>query len=432
MQTEYLTNEEVVQKLEEINDAEFLDNVKKTGENCVYSSIIKNIDGKGSNVIKESGEAEEESAADVIKKTVSAQNIEPGNIERNENYRKHVNQMVDDAEIVGKTVSEMAQKVLKAYKNIFINTKNKFKQLKGIEPEFKMYQTTVEMEKTDESLDYQMNSGILKLLFEDGNDSPYNKMTDEERIDNINKTLIGGVLNISQWTQEDEQKKDNGEKSEVDESGSSRKSKGQNNPPSKSDEDRNTPDRGTFSKMGSRRHITPYCIISETENVIEYMQHHNIGSEDVYSKMRGVLSEAKMKHNEKNDDNKNKYCAIVIKKLPLVKDGKVIVNGGNGHESINDSSCQKMLDDVMKIHNCESERIDMIHCTDQNKSTMKAKKGELLEQNLAFYNKKGDGLVPELDVWVRPFNFKEETKGEEPKQPTPPTGDTNLWMDIIQ
>ena len=135
--------------------------------------------------------------------------------------------------------------------------------------------------------------------------------------------------------------------------------------------------------------IDPMCAVSQSNRVIEYMKKHNIGTELNYK-----------------DIIKNPYCAIVLVKRDGEIDGEKI-NGSKGNSQLTDTIVQKNFDSIFGSDN----KIEMINCTNQNKSTMLDTKGDLISRTLDYYSETdkndNDKHVPVLDVWVRPFNLDE-------------------------
>lgn len=148
------------------------------------------------------------------------------------------------------------------------------------------------------------------------------------------------------------------------------------------------------------------------------MKKHNIGQESVYSEIL-----------------KKKYCAIVLAKRDLEIDGRT-VEGGSGNEEVTDSKVNQILDEVCGRDN----KLPVINCKTQNRDTMDNVKGDLIARTLAFYSEKRKPTekrpnpnyisdpskrhVPELDVWLRPFDNTDH--------PTdPPTADTTVQWFIV-
>ncbi len=85
-------------------------------------------------------------------------------------------------------------------------------------------------------------------------------------------------------------------------------------------------------------------------------------------------------------------------------DGQTIA-GGKGNSALNDSSVNKILNKLFGSEN----KVPTINCKDQNRDTMAPQAGDLFKNSLWFRSEKNNPEhIPELDVWVRPFDAEDK------------------------
>ena len=158
-------------------------------------------------------------------------------------------------------------------------------------------------------------------------------------------------------------------------------------------------------------HVDPYCAITSSDRVSEYIKKHNLCDEKIRTEIL-----------------KKPYCAIVIAKRGIEIDGRK-VEGSRGESFLTDSNVNAVLDDICGKKN----KIPVINCKDQSRDTMDKVQGDLIAKKLSFYSEghKGKGEnpnyisnpsdrhVPELDVWLRPFDLDDSILKKQDSIPDP-------------
>ena len=154
--------------------------------------------------------------------------------------------------------------------------------------------------------------------------------------------------------------------------------------------------------------LDPYCAISSSDRVAEYLKKHNLCDEKTRSEIM-----------------KKPYCGIVVAKRDLEVDGRT-VEGGRGHTALTDSAVNSVLDEVCGSKN----KIPVINCKNQSRDMMDEVEGDLIASRLSFHSESKskspnfirnpqERHVPELDIWLRPFELDESVLRRQHPSPEP-------------